>query len=301
MSTTFQKPSLTTQEQLDFLAQQGLIINNKQHAKHVLEMVGYYRFSGYLLPYKLHHSFGKPRTFKSNTTFENIWQLYQFDQELRSFVSTAVEKIEVAFRSAMVNITCAELGPFWYTNPAFHRQHKVYENFMRQLDQTLNSSHDIFIKHYQANYDTPKYPPIWMIIETLSFGTCSKLFNNLSLLTLRKKISRQFRQHPTILASWIQSLTYIRNICAHHARLWNRWLVNSPMLPKNESMKHAFLTKKEYRFHLIAYVILKLLEIVDPELNWKKSLYDLFNKYPSCPGIEMGFQEDWQNDPFWKL
>jgi abortive infection bacteriophage resistance protein len=301
MSTTFQKPSITVQEQLDFLAQQGLIITDQQEANHVLSMIGYYRFSGYLLPYKQNHSSTGPRLFIANTKFENIWQLYRFDQELRALLSCATEKIEVAFRAALVNTTSTELSPFWYADKTFHRQQRTFEGFMKHVNQVLDMSHDIFIKHYVDKYDSPKYPPIWMIIETLSFGTCSKLFNNITSVALRKKIAKQFDQHPTILSSWIHSLTFTRNICAHHARLWNRWLVNSPMIPKHEPLRDDFLTTKEYRFHLIAYVVQKLLKVIDPEFNWQKSLYDLFDRYPSYPGIEMGFQKDWQNDPFWKL
>lgn len=297
----FNKPSLAIQEQTDFLRDQGLIISDEQEALNALSFIGYYRFSGYLLPYKQTHRDGEKRTFKPNTHFSDVLELYQFDQSLRALVSTAIEKIEIAFRASLVNTTSMALGPFWYSEEKLYRNTKTYDLIMSNIEKILSNSHDMFIRHYRTQYSYPKTPPIWMIAEALSFGICSKMFNNLSSLSLRKDISQRFGHHPTIFSSWIQSLTYVRNICAHHGRLWNRWLVNSPMLPKHDLNKRFFSTTKEYRFHLIAYVIHEMLKIISPKTNWKKQLFTLFEQYSVYPGIEMGFQQDWRNDPFWEL
>jgi abortive infection bacteriophage resistance protein len=64
-------------------------------------------------------------------------------------------------------------------------------------------------------------PPLWMIIEALSLGTCSKMFDNIQSKEIWNAISSYLGQHTTVLESWIRSLAYIRNLCAHHSRLWN--------------------------------------------------------------------------------
>lgn len=296
----FEKPRLEIDEQIQLLQQQGLIINDIQQACHVLKVVGYYRFSGYLLPFKLSHQNNSRRKFKDNITFDHIWKLYQFDRKLRLLVSEAIEKIEVAFRAAISNVTSKEYGTFWYANNIFFRNQSQHTALMRKVDDLLKNPEEVFIKHYLEKYHEPKYPPIWMTIEALSFGSCSKLFSNIQLISTRNKISETFEQHATIIESWIKVIVWVRNICAHHARLWNRWLVEAPIIPKNEPL-HGHLLNQNRKFVVCAYILIKLLKPISPDNHWKNNLYHLFEKYSQYPKLTMGFNVKWQNDPFWEL
>ncbi len=121
----YTKPALSIHQQIEFLANQGLIIKDHTLAYHALSTVSYYRFSGYLLPFKLPHNGSRPRQFKDQITFEQIWQLYQFDRELRLIVSDAIEKIEIAFRTALSNVTSIKLHPFWYMGFEVHTTENV--------------------------------------------------------------------------------------------------------------------------------------------------------------------------------
>ena len=233
--------------------------------------------------------------------FDNIWQLYQFDRELRLLVIDAIEKIEVAFRAAISNITSLKLDPFWYADQTHHRQNGPYLVLMKNIKKIMHEKHETFLKHYIHTYKEPEYPPMWMIIETLSFGMCSKLFRNIKPIAVRQEICQTFKQHSTVIESWIQTLTYTRNICAHHARLWNRWLVNSPLIPKNDLAKKHLYTKENYKFNLVAYVIYRLLQEIAPKSPWRDKLYQLFEKYEQFPGPTMGFRNNWREDPFWEL
>ena len=297
----FSKPSLTIDEQTQLLTQQGLIIKNPKTANYVLSVVNYYRLSGYLLPFKQPHNNNGPRYFKSNTTFDQIWQLYQFDQELRLLVTDAIEKIEVAFRTAIANVTSHRLGAFWYIDRSHYRNKQLYTILMKQVEKIIRDKHEPFIKHYMNTYSEPYYPPIWMVIETLSFGTCSKLFSNIKHVNNKKAICEIFNYAPTVFDSWMRTLAYIRNICAHHARLWNRWLVNSPILPKDSPARQHFYDAKNYKFNLVAYVIYKLLQEIAPKSTWREKLYKLFEKYEQFPGPAMGITNNWREDPFWEL
>ncbi|WP_278044002.1 Abi family protein [Legionella nautarum] len=53
-----------------------------------------------------------------------------------------------------------------------------------------------------------------------SFGTVSKLYANIKDRTIRKEIGDTLGQYSEIIKSWMRSLTYTRNLCAHHSRLW---------------------------------------------------------------------------------
>jgi abortive infection bacteriophage resistance protein len=297
----YTKQSLPITQQIQFLNDQGLIIQDQKIAHHVLSAVGYYRLSGYLLPFKQPHNNNQtPRKFKSGTTFDQIWQLYQFDRELRLLVIDAIEKIEVAFRAAITDITSVNLGPFWYTEKTHYKNERPYLSLMQHINRVVTDKPEVFIKHYFNKYNEPFFPPIWMIIETLSFGTCSKLFANIKHVEHKKSISKPFGYPPVILDSWIRTATYVRNICAHHARLWNRWLVNAPLIPKNDKYrKHMHANNR--KFIVIAYLIFNILRNIAPKSPWRDKLYNLFEKYERFPGPTMGFTNNWRDDPFWEL
>lgn len=294
------KPRLEIEEQIQQLRQQGLIIDDLQKAHHALRVVGYYRFSGYLHPFKFPHQNNSRRTFKAGTTFQKVWDLYQFDRELRSLVSDAIEKIEVAFRAAVSEVTSKEYGLFWYTEKKFYRNQSQHAILMKKINAVLKKPEEVFIKHYLEHYYDPGYPPVWMMIEALSFGTCSKLFSNIQSISTRNRISEFFEQHTTIIESWTKVMVWIRNMCAHHARLWNRWLVEAPMIPKNDPIQKYVLSNNR-KFIACAYTVIKLLGHVSPENHWKNNLFKLFERYNHCPGPAMGFKTEWKNDPLWEV
>lgn len=233
--------------------------------------------------------------------FNHVWQLYQFDRELRLLVIDAIEKIEVAFRAALVNVTSIRYDPFWYVDRQFFKREDNYQIVLKNVNTIVKDKQELFIKHFFQKYSSPNYPPIWMTLEALSFGVCSKLFSNIKAVSVRNEIAHNLGQHTTILESWLRTLSYTRNLCAHHNRLWNRWFVNPPILPKHDTYRHHFYTTGNFRFHLIAYVLQRFLEKIAPESCWREKLFHLFEKYPLYPGKDMGFDANWRSDLFWDI
>jgi abortive infection bacteriophage resistance protein len=166
------KPALTVSEQLIFLKSQGLYIDDQEQAMLALKTVSYYRLSSYLLPFKQSHHVNSPRRFKENTSFKNIWQLYQFDRELRLLVSDAIEKIEVAFRAALTNVTSIWFHPFWYverhyfrTNARASKGKDFFDNYLKVIKAISISKQELFIQHYHNRYNSPCYPPMAMLTK----------------------------------------------------------------------------------------------------------------------------------------
>ena len=87
---------------------------------------------------------------------------------------------------------------------------------------------EVFIKHYLDNYGSPSNPPAWMSFELLTMGDLSHLYKGLRNKADKKMIANFFEVHPTVFTSWLHTLTYVRNICAHHSRLWNKDLAIEP-------------------------------------------------------------------------
>ena len=74
-------------------------------------------------------------------------------------------------------------------------------------------------------------PDAWMILESATFGTLSKMYNNLkNQLPERAAIANDFGLYSAKeLSSWLEAISVLRNIIAHHSRLWNRSLAKQPM------------------------------------------------------------------------
>ena len=170
--------------------------------------------------------------------------------------------------------------------------------FRKEVNHICKEEKEEFIKHYFSKYQHPTYPPSWMIMECLSFGTCLNLFRYLAKINDKSIISKTFGYHPKVVESCLVALRYTRNICAHHARLWNRWFV---VIPKDVKAFSAIPTKSR-SLHQQIIIIHHLNKIISPNSLWKNNLFSLFNRNKeNVPFHLMGFQKDWQNDPFWKL
>jgi abortive infection bacteriophage resistance protein len=60
-------------------------------------------------------------------------------------------------------------------------------------------------------------------MEVLSLGAVSKMYRLLSDQSTRHEVARSFGYpNPRFAESVFHSLTVLRNVCAHHARLWHR-------------------------------------------------------------------------------
>ena len=93
---------------------------DKNRAERYIESIGYYRLSAYMYPLleipKSNH------LFKNGTAFDKVIMLYRFDKKLRILLFNEIEKIEVAVREAVMNLTADRTGDmYWLTNPVhFH-------------------------------------------------------------------------------------------------------------------------------------------------------------------------------------
>eukprot|EP01126_Amoeba_proteus_P015669 TRINITY_DN17089_c0_g1_i1.p1 TRINITY_DN17089_c0_g1~~TRINITY_DN17089_c0_g1_i1.p1 ORF type:complete len:298 (+),score=-33.03 TRINITY_DN17089_c0_g1_i1:324-1217(+) len=295
MAKNFTKPALSNSELIESLKQRGLKINNPQATLAKLQSTGYYRFSAYWSPF--FQPGPSPKQFKANTSFAQLWELYNFDSELRCLVYAALEKIEIALRAAINDHMCVKYKANWYQDLRHFRNKYYHEIFMQQVYLICKEREEPFIRHYYTHYSYPEYPPGWMIMECLTFGACSNVFQNLKNLTDLKEICKIFKRHPTVIESWIDSLRYTRNICAHHGRLWNRWFIIRPRQPKDNWL----IQSPPRSLHEQINVILHLLACLEQKEAWQDKLYNLFASYPDVPYELMGFASKWRLDPIWQL
>jgi abortive infection bacteriophage resistance protein len=105
-----------------------------------------------------------------------------------------------------------------------------------------------------------------------------------------------------VMFSWLHTLNYVRNICAHHARLWNRDLAVQPQIPEasNDSRWHGARAIGKKRIFVVLTLLNCLLKEAAPNTKWRDRLFALIDKYPNVPLKMMGIPADWRTHDLWR-
>jgi abortive infection bacteriophage resistance protein len=281
----YTKPALTFEKQIELLQSRGLIIENKERAQRWLARVSYYRLSAYFAPFKTSSA---DESFRSGTKIDSICDLYNFDRKLRLILLDAIERIEVAIRTAVTYELAHSYGPFGHTNPTSFSRKFDHPRFLSDLQEVESKSRERYIKHFRTKYSREPHIPIWMISELFSFGMISVIYSGL-LADPSRRIASQYGPTPIILASWIHSLSSLRNVCAHHARLWNRVLGVQPKLPPAAQPYWPYASVSNTRLYAAFLILQQLLSVIAPNSGWKNRLVHLLDEYPSVDRLAMGF------------
>lgn len=225
----YTKPPLSIEQQLELLRSRGLIIDDENGAKKTLNQINYYRFSAYCLPFET-----KRDSFKTGVKFEYVRELYEFDRCLRFLIDEALEVVEISFRAKVAFSLSHTYGPFVHEKSEIFNTNKWFNHniWLDKVHEEIERSKETFVQHYKNTYNGFPRIPIWMAVEVMSFGSISKMFQNLPKKD-QIQISRQYNLNHRVLSSWLHTLSYIRNICAHHSRLWNKNLSIAMELPNN--------------------------------------------------------------------
>lgn len=294
----YDKPSLSIPEQITLLKKRGLIIKDDSFAADFLSRVSYYRFSAYLLPFQIKDG---THTFKQGATFDKAYETYVFDRELRGILFKAIERIEIALRSRMINIYSSSHDCFWYSCASLFHNPIRHADSLERINKEISKSSEIFIKHYKNKYNDPSLPPVWMAFEVASFGTISRIYKNLLNGVHKNEIADSFHLPGELLSSWLESLTFVRNVCAHHARVWNRKLTIRPQIPKR--VADQWLSLPGYdpdRIYVILAVIRYLSRALSDGNHFVDEIKRVIAENPEIPLNPMGFPVGWGKDLFWK-
>lgn len=282
-----QQPPLDIDGQIRNLKEIGLIIDDETYARDFLNDVSYFRlikaFSLGLKPKNGNYVYG--------ITFNRIVELYLFNCNFRQMVFPMIETIEINLRCRLANYFSSAYGCLGYEedknfkDPTYHR--KFIEDVNSEVARNFRAP---FVKNFMDNYQEGKIP-FYALVELLSFGTLSKFYKNM-LNEDKKVISRSFGVGYTYFESWIESIAFVRNICAHYGRLYNMRLVKTPILYKEYSEQGV----KNNRIFAILICMKKILS--NDNKHWDvfcETLDALFEKYPHVDKNLMGFTDNWDN------
>lgn len=336
---TFTKTAKTLDEQIALLQERGLTIREPERAKRYLEVISFFRLSSYMRPFQVPND--QTHQFKADAEFKSVVDLYAFDRELRLLIMDAIERVEVAVRATFNNhmgtkyqTEEAHSGSHWYLNESLFKrdynhkrmlsevescQSKAQQELQRDIKKinqsktsdenkkthVQNRVRENYPRFYQYNYQIPRLMPSWAMVEELTFGTISHLYQGLAKDADRKGIAKRFDVPQDVFQSWLHTLNFVRNCCAHHTRLWNRELSISPKVPNGEQWQlpkrlEPSMVQPNRRIYVVLLMLAHLMRQISPDSQWHNKVKALVTvMYPSVPLAPMGFPDNWRTHIFW--
>ena len=314
----YKKPWLPIAAQVQKLKDRGLVIGDANEAERTLRYANYYRFTGFCLRFQHLDKATGERRFIDGTTFEDIADLCSFDAQLRDCYSEALEMVELSLRSAIAFHFGKAHGAFGHLDQAnfvksFSKQVPCkgsrsrivnpYKEWHKTLNAETRRSNELFVSHFRKTY--AEYPdlPIWMVSELCSFGTLSRMFSNLKN-TEQGMIARDYSLQFVTMQSWLHTMTYVRNICAHHARLWDKTLNIAPQVPDGKNWKKSAVSPKSVAFVALMLNWMLAHDSVNPTAHkeWQKKLEGVIDgfltRFPKL-APHSGFTPAWKKNPLW--
>lgn len=326
----YTKKWLSVSEQTEKLQSRGVAVRDPESCRRLLQAVGYYRLTGYLYPFRESEPWvndeGRTRSrvlnrYRAGTTVEYAAALLDFDRRLRMLVLEGIERIEISFRM-QVGYVLGRQSAFAHSDPANFVASFTTASFDELTGETLPSKHEqwlarvearkaesdeAFVAHFRNKYDDKM--PIWALTEILEFGHLGRLYSGLNN-ALATQIAAAYRApSKKVMSSWISSLNYVRNVSAHHARLFNRKLVSAPARPSTGQvpllghLKDEVTSKQVFGVYNALAVMAYLLRTIDPDSGWTPRVVDLINAFPNSDFLtaeSMGVPEGWETLELWR-
>lgn len=316
---SYTKPWTSYEQQLQQLITRRMGVTDEAKALEYLERIGYYRLSGYWYDMRewtpAANGSGQRtvlESFKPDTRFKDVTALYVFDKRLRMLALDALERIEIALR-VDISHRLGQKNPFAYLDPShFHENFAIrinpqtrrtaHQAWLEAQDKLIGRSREKFIEHYHAKYSHPL--PIWVACEVWDFGCMSRLFSGLPTGDQDEIAQGYGVPSGRVFSSWLRSLNFLRNVSAHHGRLWNRNVVDQPKLPRRGSLPafDAFQQRPQLiaRPFLLLCICQHLMQAINPSSTWGGRLRDhLKTGFPDLGHVGitlhgMGIDEGWE-------
>jgi len=292
----FDKEPATYAEQIELLRRRGMAVRDLAEAEFHLRHVNFHRLSEYWRAFE-----ADPVThrFHPGTDFAEVLKLYALDRELRLLVLDAVERVEVSVRSQWTYQMAHRHGPHAHLDSTLAGRRGRWEQNLAKLVDETSRSHEVFIRNYRNNY-IEALPPVWVVCEAMSLGQLSRWYANLKPMRTRRAIADGYGTDEQVLQSWLHHLAHLRNICAHHSRLWNRAFTITPRLPRHKPAGLINQCRRNSRKPYNTLVILLyLMDCIVPGHHWRARLKAWLSRM-GADTAAMDFPGGWEQQPIWR-
>ena len=285
-------------DQVAQLRKRGLVVNDAEAVERFLGHVNYYRLSGYCRAFE-----NARHQFVAGTSFESIYAAYQFDTTLRDLFTESLELIEIDIRSAIAYSFGLRYGAFGHASAANFHKRFDHATWIDRLRTETKRSSELFVNHFRTRYREFPDIPIWAAVEVMSFGGLSRMISGLWKHD-RQMVAASYGVNAKELSSIAHHFVYVRNLCAHHSRLWDRTWTVKPDLPNNPNWTTPPVSNR----HLWGTLLLfRLFLNRSPSLaatrqTWKHRVDALMISPPAVhdPLQRMGMPPNWHDHQIWK-
>lgn len=303
MATPYTKPWMSLADQVNKLKTRGLVVNDPLAAAEYLGHVNYYRFAGYALAFC-----SGQHQFRSGTTFEQVQKAVEFDTSLRSLVSDWLQTAELDIRTQTAHQFASVYGAFGHCDASNFQarfSHKVtHAQWLARLQKdTKQSEKERFILHFKQKYS--EYPdlPIWTAAEVMTFGALARMIAGMKKPD-RRSLGQLYVFKPEQFSSTVLHLSYVRNVCAHHSRLWERLHQMKPKLPKTPEWRSPHLTDNGRLFCTLLLLRQATQRTAANKVasdHYRDQITKLLLNPPNVPRpeVRMGLPANWQQHPVW--
>jgi abortive infection bacteriophage resistance protein len=333
MGMDYDKPHLTYADQVAKMQQRGIVCPDQDAAIGLVEMVGYYRLSAYIYPFrellppdqrqKVSRAHFRAEEIRCDTHVSDIESLWRFDRKLRLKCLDALETVEVGLRTRLAYVlgrrdvfghvhreslepdSCDEPSK----RPALGAHHAPADRFDEWIERyrklESDAKNEDYVVHHRGKYGGEL--PIWIAVEFLDFGALARLFQLLRKVDQNEIASAMGVKGGPLLGRWLRDLNYLRNLCAHHSRLWNRTLTykagNFNKTQVGEDLQHVASGGSREKLYVPIACLAYLTRRISPRSTWPLDLRSHVKKFPVIegisPGRDMGFVEGWESLPLW--
>jgi abortive infection bacteriophage resistance protein len=279
----YTKLHATSAQRIMHLRAKGLIISHPNVAAKKIEAIGYERLRIYFLSRRQHAVAGKP--FIVGTTYQDIINLYECDMRLRNACFSSVGYFELLLRNAISEVLSQAHGSHPYYDESAYKNAASNLEALQTFARVYEKSKDGRANHYRQTYSSPVMPPVWTMKEFLTFGSASYLYQRLEG-TLRTSIAKQFGvSSDAVFKSWIECLVDLRNICAHHDRLFNRTFQKQPIPLQSASVPTARPNKLKAILQCLDY----MLQQRGVKSKITNEVQDIIIRFPQMKPAEAGY------------
>ena len=221
---------------------------------------------------------------------------------MRLILFDALERIEIALRTKLVYYPSIELDQWWFENESNFFSKEFHKESLIEIDKELARTKEIFIKSHYDKYGNEHRPPAYKTLEVISFGCLSKLYSNLNNnITAKNRIARELNlPNHNFLRSWLKTFNTVRNIIAHHSRLWNRNIDFPPKLLYKTEFDFIEEPENENSIYHCMSCILYVLNKVSKGHSIKDRLISLIESTDYIDLSEMGIPDNWKEQDIWK-
>ena len=299
----------TIQQQIARLKSRGMAFDVETIATSYLTRISYFRIKYYWTD-MIDLASGN---FNEGASFDTVIERYEFDKRLRNILFAAIEILEVGLRTKFITtLSLATNSGLWYLDSSLFDNGQFHESVVLDMKKEFGRNSDPFVRKYideHTNWDKSSLggdnPDAWMIFETATFGTLSKMYKNLKNQSpLKSRIANELGLYSARdLSSWLEAISVLRNIIAHHSRIWYRIFSKKPTNIRGHRydwMAQDMTEHQRKRAFGVISCLLYLCNAIKPDNTIKDDIKDLFRSMPDVPIFMIGFTRGWDNNPLWK-